>query len=123
MLLKDRYYAVVLNMSNSFDQLSLFLWESQSQTGLNDPTQTAELNNIYTQTVILTSKIELPDNHNWRILGCNMHLTNIRIFIKPIEIDQQSLILSQYVVDDNQLADIIDNASPQLRLATVTNPR
>jgi hypothetical protein len=123
LLLKDRYYAVVINMSNTFDQLSLFLWESQSQTGLNDPTKTAELNNIFTQTVILSSKIELPDGHRWRILGCNMHLTNLRIFVKPIEIDQQSLILSQYVVDDNQLADVIDNASPQLRLATVSNPR
>jgi len=123
LLLKDRYYAVVINMSNTFDQLSLFLWESQSQTGLNDPTKTAELNNIFTQTIILSSKIELPDGHRWRILGCNMHLTNLRIFVKPIEIDQQSLILSQYVVDDNQLADVIDNASPQLRLATVSNPR
>jgi hypothetical protein len=52
-----------------------------------------------------------------------MHLTNLRIFVKPIEIDQQSLVLSQYVVADNQLADVIDNASPELRLATVTNPR
>lgn len=122
-LLKNRYYAAVINLSNSFDQLSLFLWESQSQTGLGDPTKTAELNNIFTQTVILSSKIELPDGYRWRILGCNTHLTNLRFFIKPIEIDQQSLVLSQYVVDDNQLADIIDNASPQLRLATVTNPR
>ena len=123
MLLRDRYYAGVINISNTFNQLSLFLWESQSQTGLSDPTRTAELNNVFTQTIILTTKIALPDGHRWRILGCNCHMTNLRIFIKPIEIEQQSLILSQYVVDDNQLADIIDNASPQLRLATVTNPR
>jgi len=71
----------------------------------------------------LDSKIEMPDGKRWRILGSNMYLTNFRIFIKPIEIDQQSLVLSQYVVDDNQLADVIDNASPELRLATVNNPR
>ena len=123
MLLKDRWYAAVINMSNSFDQLSLFLWESQAQTGLSDPTKTAELNNIYSLTVPLDSKIEMPDGKRWRILGSNMYLTNLRIFIKPIEIDQQSLVLSQYVVDDNQLADVIDNASPELRLATVNNPR
>lgn len=123
MLLKNRWYAIVLNMSNSFDQLSLFVWESQHQTGLSDPTKTAELNNVYTQTQLLLSKINLPDSKQWRILGCNMHLTNLRFFIKPIEIEQQSLVLSQYVVDDNQLADIIDNASPQLRLSTVSNPR
>lgn len=123
MLLKDRWYAAVINISNSFDQLSLFLWESQSQTGMNDPTKTAELSSVYTNTTVLSSKIELPDGQRWRILGCNMHLTNFRIFVKPVEIDQQSLVLSQYVVDDNQLADVIDNASPQLRLATVTNPR
>lgn len=123
MLLKDRWYAAVINMSNSFDQLSLFIWESQAQTGLSDPTKTAELNNIYSLTIPLVSKIEIPDGNRWRILGCSMYLTNLRIFIKPIEIDQQSLILSQYVVDDNQLADVIDNASPELRLATVSNPR
>lgn len=123
MLLKNRWYAIVFNMSNSFDQLSLFIWESQQQTGLSDPTKTAELNNIYTQTQTLLSKINLPDSKQWRILGCNMHFTNLRMFIKPIEIEQQSLVLSQYVVDDNQLADIIDNASPQLRLSTVSNPR
>jgi hypothetical protein len=123
MFLRDRWYAVVINISNSFDQLSLFLWESQAQTGLNDPTKTAELNSIYVNTIPLESKVELPDSQRWRILGCNMHLTNLRIFVKPVEIDQQSLILSQYVVDDNQFADVIDNASPQLRLATVTNPR
>jgi len=123
MLIKNKWYAIVLNMSNSFDQLSLFIWESQYQTGLNDPTKNAELNNIYTQTQSLLTKIDIPDSKQWRILGCNMHLTNLRVFIKPIEIEQQSLILSQYVVNDNQLADIIDNASPQLRLATVTNPR
>jgi hypothetical protein len=123
MLLKDRWYAAVLNISNSFDQLSLFIWESQAQTGLSDPTRTADLNNVYSLTVPLTSKITLPDGDRWRLLGCNMHLTNLRIFVKPIEIDQQSLVLSQYVVADNQLADVIDNASPELRLATVTNPR
>jgi hypothetical protein len=123
MLLKDRWYAGVVNLSNSFNQLSLFIWESQSQTGLSDPTRTAELGNVYTQTITLTSKIDIPDGHRWRILGCNTHLTNLRVFVKPIEIELQSLVLSQYVVDDNQLADIIDNASPQLRLATVTNPR
>lgn len=123
MLLRDRYYAAVINLSNSFDQLSLFVWESQSQTGLQDPTKTAELNNVYTNTITLAEKIALEDNHRWRLLGTNCHLTNFRIFVKPIEIEQQSLMLSQYVVDDNQLADVIDNASPQLRLTTVTNPR
>jgi hypothetical protein len=123
MLLKDRWYAAVLNISNSFDQLSLFIWESQTQTGLSDPTKTADLGNVYSLTVPLTSKVELPDGDRWRLLGCNMHLTNLRIFVKPIEIEQQSLVLSQYVVADNQLADVIDNASPELRLATVTNPR
>lgn len=43
-------------------------------------------------------------------------LTNVRLFKKPIEAEQRVNILQQYVVRDNQLALIIDNAIPSIQL-------
>ena len=67
--------------------------------------------------------ISVPDDHTWKLLGCESDLTNIRIWSQPIEEDLQELILSQYVVKDSHLALLLDNASPELLLPTVSNPR
>ena len=40
-----------------------------------------------------------------------------------IEEEQQNVVLSQYVVNDTHLTLLVDNATPQLRLPRVTNPR
>jgi hypothetical protein len=120
---KGEFYAGVLNFSNTFQQMSLFLWQSTVTSGVSDPTKTASLQNVFSQTYQFPEKIEIPSLGDWKLLGCQTDLTNIRIFRKPIEIEEQSLVLSQYVVNDNNLAEIIDNASPQLRLAKVSNAR
>ena len=41
-------------------------------------------------------------------------MTNIRIFDQMIEEEQRGNVLNQYVVRDNQLSRIIDNAIPSL---------
>ena len=46
----------------------------------------------------------------------NLELTNVRLFSKPIELEQHTNILQQYVVRDNHLAKIIDNAIPSIQL-------
>lgn len=122
-LVNNQWYAVVINFSNIFQQLSLFLWKSQTLIGSNDPVRNVELDNIYTSTYQTLSKVTIPSGNNWGIYGCNMAFTNFRIFTQPIEIEQQSLVLSQYVVKNTDLADIVDNASPQLRLSRIANPR
>jgi hypothetical protein len=122
-LVNNQWYAVVINFSNIFQQLSLFLWKSQRILGSSDPVRNVELDNTYSSTYQTASKISIPDGNEWGIYGCNMAFTNFRIFTQPIEIEEQSLVLSQYVVKNTDLADVVDNASPQLRLSRVTNPR
>lgn len=119
---ESNWYAFVLNVSNEFNQISLFIWESTSRTGLASAAMTSELNNIYQETKTLGGTFAVS-NAKWRLLGSAGDFTNFRIFKDPIQIEQQSLILSQYVVKDNQLSVLIDNASPELRLPTVNNPR
>ena len=122
-LSNNQWYAVVINFSNVFQQLSLFLWKSQTLLGSSDPTRNVELENIYTSTYQTSSKVTLASNGEWGVYGCNMQFTNFRIFTQPIEVEEQSLVLSQYVVKNTDLAELVDNATPQLRLSRVSNPR
>jgi hypothetical protein len=52
-----------------------------------------------------------------------MLMTNIRVFDKPIEFEQHSNILNQYVVRDNQHAIIVDNAIPSIGFQKYANAR
>jgi hypothetical protein len=119
---KDNWYAVCINASNSFDQLSLFIYETEEQTGLIDPNITADLKLRFSETKDYPNTT-VPNNHAWKLLAADTDLTNIRIFTKPIEEEEQNVVLSQYVVNDTHLTELVDNASPQLRLPRVTNPR
>ena len=121
-LTKGKWYAATINLNNLAKQLSLFLYNTVELSGAINPDRTADLTSIYvnTQTIPTTS---IPDGYAWKLLGCQTDLTNIRIWAEPIEEELQELILSQYVVKDSHLALLLDNASPELLLPTVTNPR
>jgi len=120
--LKGEWYAAVINLNQIAKQLSLFLYNTPELTGSINPDKTTELNNIYTNTQTV-SAISIDNDYTWKLIGCETDLTNIRIWSQPIEEDLQELILSQYVVKDSHLALLLDNASPELMLPTVTNPR
>ena len=59
----------------------------------------------------------------YRLNGAKLHITNIRMFEKPIELEQHHNVLNQYVVRDNQLALIIDNAIPSIGFQKFKNAR
>ena len=120
--LKGEWYAAVINLNQLAKQLSLFLYNTPELTGAINPDKTADLNNIYINTQTVPA-ITVPEGYAWKLLGCESDLTNIRIWSEPIEVELQELILSQYVVKDSHLALLLDNASPELMLPTVTNPR
>ncbi len=120
--IKGEWYAAVINLNQIAKQLSLFLYNTPELTGAINPDKTADLTNIYTNTQTVPA-ISINNDYTWKLLGCETDLTNIRIWSQPIEEDLQELILSQYVVKDSHLALLLDNASPELMLPTVTNPR
>ena len=121
-LLKGEWYAAVINLNQIAKQLSLFLYNTPEVTGAINPEKSADLTNIFTNTQTVPA-IAVPNDYAWKLLGCETDLTNIRIWSEPIEEELQELILSQYVVKDSHLALLLDNASPELLLPTVTNPR
>jgi hypothetical protein len=119
---QNEWYAVVINLNNLSKQLSLFVYKTLKDQNAPRPDFTAELSQIYVNTITIPT-ITVPNDNSWKLLGCSMDLTNIRIWLSPIQEEDQSLILSQYVVKDTHLTLLLDNASPELRLEKVTNPR
>lgn len=122
-LSNDNWYGCVINLSNEFNQLSLFIWEIETSTGVTSFNLNSTLTNIYKETITLTSNYEISSGHNWEILATNSFFTNFRLFKAPIEIEEQSLVLSRYVETDSHLSLIIDNAVPGLRLVKKANAR
>ena len=121
-LTKGKWYAATINLNNLAKQLSLFLYNTVELSGAINPDASADLTSIYTNTQTVPA-ISVPSGYTWKLLGCQTDLTNIRIWSQPIEEELQELILSQYVVKDSHLALLLDNASPELLLPRVTNPR
>jgi hypothetical protein len=62
-------------------------------------------------------------NKNWTLMPGKMDVTNIRLFKKTIGQDQHLNILQQFIVRDNNLAYIIDNAVPSIGLRKYNQPR
>lgn len=121
-LVKDDWYAFVINLNSTSRQLSLYVYNTPETSGSINPNLTATLNRIFYEAKSYTP-ITVENDLSWKLLGSQTDLTNIRIWKKPIEEELQTLILSQYVVKDTHLTLLLDNASPELLLQTVSDAR
>ena len=63
------------------------------------------------------------NNKAYKVKSSPLLVTNFRMFTHMIEEGKQSTILNQNIVDDAQLAIIIDNAKPILKLPKVARNR
>jgi hypothetical protein len=134
----DEWYGFVFNFSNIFKQHSINVW--QMLYNPEDPeAQTSDLGVVHYKeglntdkyTYSLTSAKETDntketwntDDNSYKVLGGPLYLTNLRIFQNMIEKEKQSAILNQNVVGDSQLAIIIDNAKPVLKLPKIAKNR
>ncbi len=120
--LNNKWYAFVINLNATAKQLSLFVYNTLEDAAQPNPEFTAKLDLQFNETKTYTPA-DVANDLEWKLLGCSMDLTNIRIWKKPIEEELQSLVLSQYVVKDTHLTLLLDNASPELLLQDVTDAR
>lgn len=106
----DKYYGIVVNISNKFNQLSFYIYEiipNSKSTNLKCIFKSV-LNNVESEDRSTTSKLELKNSM--------IQLTNIRFLTETIEEEKHSLFLNQNVIRDGDLAIIVDNAIPRTRL-------
>lgn len=121
---KNIWYSVVINLSNNFKQLSVYLYKLQKLLTYTIPqNEDSSLTKIKYKNIILNNTVQFNSNDNWMLLGSSIDLTNIRIFKKIIEEESHNAVLNQYVVRDTQYALLVDNALPPLRLVRFENTR
>jgi hypothetical protein len=129
LLQKDEWYGLVLNINNKFLQVSTSLYrlDSTNNQGTSRGSRPQDgSNNLikeYTTVEDVTSQLVWDSNTKYHLRGNNTKMTNIRVFSNVIEQEQHSNILNQYVVRDNQLSIIIDNAIPSLGYQRFNNAR
>ena len=134
----DNWYGFVFNFSNIFKQYSVNVWQMLYDPE-NPEAQTSDLGIVHFKEGLISQKYtyQIPsdieqsnqvetwksDNNSYKVLGSPLYLTNLRIFQNMIEKEKQSAILNQNVVGDSQLAIIIDNAKPVLKLPKIAKNR
>lgn len=120
-----RWYAMVLNANTQFNQLSFSLYSLDPTSNLGTPQSASnDLVQIYheTRNQVYNISWDVPEGV-YSLKGTKAKLTNIRLFNTPVEYEQHSNVLNQYVVRDNQLGIIIDNALPSLGYQKFRNSR
>jgi hypothetical protein len=134
----DDWYGFVFNFSNIYRQYSIKVW-GLTYDPENPMAQTSDLtlvhsldgvtNQIYTFNVdpFIESDFDSPfygtNNFSYKIKTSPLWATNFRIFKQMLEEEKQSTVLNQNIVADAQLAIIIDNVKPILKLPKVARNR
>jgi len=109
----DKWYALYVNFSNMFKQLTVNIWQMQWDAATNLPA-TTDLQLVMNDNKSLTN-VERSSCTKFYLEPSYMDLTNIRLFTRITETDKQPLVLNQNIVKDAQWALIIDNALPQTK--------
>lgn len=119
-----KWYAIILNGSNTFKELSLFIYELDLSFNFNFPQNgDNDLTLKFSEVKSVSQAFYWNSNTNYHLNGGKLSLTNLRFFKQPIEFEQHSNVLNQYVVRDSQLATIIDNAIPSIGFQKFRNAR
>jgi len=114
----DDWYALVINHMNDYSQASVHIWKMKHNPNLpqvNQP-KTTDLQLIFTQVVDMTPTELMPTNTTFTLRAGTTNITNVRVWKESMEEEKQPVTLNQYVVRDNDIALLIDNAIPPLRM-------
>ena len=134
----DDWYGFVFNFSNIFRQYSLKVWQLTYDPD-NPLAQTSDLSLIHSMDGVTSQAYTfniLPvidndydslfygtNNYSYKTSSCPLWATNYRFFKHMVEEEKQSTMLNQNIIGDAQLAIIIDNAKPVLKLPKVARNR
>ena len=123
-LSSDEWYGLVINMSNTFRELSVYVYYLDESNNANRPQDSNNSLELQFSEIVPVSQAFIWDlNRPYRLKGGKLKVTNIRLWEKTIEEEQHSNILNQSLVRDAKLAKIIDNALPSLSYQRYYNAR
>lgn len=119
----DHWYAIVVNMSNTYNEVSVNIFKLDGQNNYTNPTGPMELEEMFYGKLDMLSTQVWQTEVNWSLRASELNITNVRIFKKTIEDEQKVPVLHQYVVRDAQHLLLADNAIPSLQLQTYGQTR
>lgn len=120
----DEWYGLVINMSNTFRELGVYIYYLDQANNANRPQDSN--NNLelqFSEIISVNQSFIWNLDRPYRLKGGQLKVTNIRLWEKTIEEEQHSNILNQSLVRDAKLAKIIDNALPSLSYQRYYNAR
>jgi hypothetical protein len=114
----DDWHAIVVNHMNEYSQASVHIWKMKHNPNLPQTNQpkTTDLQLIYTQVLDINPEEVNPTNTIFTLRAGTTNITNVRVWKESMEEEKQPVTLNQYVVRDNDLSLLIDNAIPPLRM-------
>jgi len=123
-LVEDYWYALYLNISNYFKQITLDLWVRKWNENSPQPEMTTNLENIYSNTITNTGQYDRSAAINYKLSGGNLSITNLRFYNKTeTDNEKQVLMLNQAIVQDAEYAIIIDNSVERLKLPWIAKTK
>jgi hypothetical protein len=122
-LVTDKWYAVVINISNKYRQLSLNIWERKWVEGLLSSPQTTDLQSVYSRTVNQLVVEDRSATATYNLVASNSLITNIRLYDRTIETEKQPLLLNQNIVQDADRCILVDNAIPRNTLPFIAQTK
>jgi hypothetical protein len=123
-LTNDTWYGLVFNLNNAFSEISVHLYKLDPNSNKTISNSNADTLTLFNSEVkSFANQYGWSINKGWTLMPAKMDVTNIRLFKKTIGQDQHLNILQQFIVRDNNLAYIIDNAVPSIGLRKYNQPR
>lgn len=120
-LKSDEWYGIVLAVKPADKKLGLWVYPlGKGDRNVRNMDSKIELK--YYKSIGCRWDMCVADGY-WGLRSCDLDITNIRIWNEVCEESLHNIILSQYVVQDSHLCELVDNAQPELLLGTVANPR
>ena len=118
------WFAMVINISNQYNEMSVNIYRLKDEVNEGLPQNAPNrLELMFNELTTIPADLTWETEKQYALRGGYMHMTNIRIFTKTIESEQQANVLQQYVVRDSHLNILTDNAIPSIMLRKYSTGR
>ncbi len=112
----DNWYNLIIEMSNEFQQIGVYVYEPVIDLTMSN--NWTDYKSIFKKTESLTRTI-ISTEENYKLLKCDLHLSNIRLFNHLLKEENHRLMMSMYVVKDEGKTQIVDNMKRDLKIPYV----
>lgn len=114
-LTQGKWYGVVVNIGNSWNQYNVHVWQESTSD------RVGKLQSVFYETLPFTPEETTVDKYT--IDRSYSYMTNIRLFDSTIEEEKQVQELLSYFTQNADKALILDNADPRFRAPYISKQR